>query len=81
MSPWTWLVIIFVIIVIVWFLVSRPSKTQTTDIQPHDEEAEAHPPEALKAVEAVLAVPAGQADDLVSLEGIGPKINSLLNEA
>jgi predicted flap endonuclease-1-like 5' DNA nuclease len=76
---WAWLLIIIVIILLLWFLwrwFTRP-KTTTNVFTP--------PPSApaVRAAEPVIPVPATpvKPDDLTIIEGIGPKIASLLQAA
>jgi predicted flap endonuclease-1-like 5' DNA nuclease len=87
MSSWLILIIILVIILIVWWALLRSTKTYKPDFEVHPEEAH---PEA-EATAAEPAAPAAAAetpppaavkvDDLTILEGIGPKINGLLQAA
>jgi predicted flap endonuclease-1-like 5' DNA nuclease len=83
MSTWIILIIIIVIILIVWWALLRSAKTYKPDFEAHHEEP---------AVEAeTQPVPAGIAEtpppaaplveDLTIVEGIGPKVNSLLHAA
>lgn len=74
---WAWLLIIIVIIVLLWFLwrwFSRPKETGSTPTPPAP---------AVRAPEPVAAAPAAPAkpDDLTLIEGIGPKIASVLQAA
>ena len=74
---WAWLLIIIVIILLLWFLwrwFTRP-KTTPNVLTP--------PAPAVKAAEPVIPVPATpvKPDDLTIIEGIGPKIASLMQAA
>jgi predicted flap endonuclease-1-like 5' DNA nuclease len=85
-----WLIIIIVIILLLWYLwkwFTRPKSTTSQPTQPT--------PPAVKAAEAVIPQPEVKApvaavpipaspikpDDLTLIEGIGPKISSLLQAA
>jgi predicted flap endonuclease-1-like 5' DNA nuclease len=103
MSPLSQLAILALIILVVWYLMTRAARTYKFDIQPHHAEHDAHaaevkapaqfelvkePVEARRVMAAELAPPAAAAgaapavaDDLTRLEGIGPKVNSLLQDA
>ena len=74
------LIIIVVILIIAWALL-RNTKTPTPDLPSRHEEIEAVAP----VVEARAPAPEPQApskpDDLTKLEGIGPKVNQVLNNA
>ena len=82
MPTWVWIIIIIVVILVVWWLMSRSAQKYEADFEVrHEEEAPA--PEAEEVAEAAPeaeAVPP-EPDDLASLEGIGPKVNSLLQAA
>lgn len=75
MADWAWLVLIIVIILIVWWAMSRSAKEEP-EIEAHVEEGA--PEEELEEMEA--AAPS-KPDNLAILEGIGPKVESLLHEA
>ncbi len=68
---WFWVVLFVVLVIILWWmwLQGRQAAPTTAD--------ETHP--VTKAVEVGLEAPAP--DDLVIIEGIGPKINSVLQAA
>ena len=95
MPPWVWLIIVIVVILIVWWALTRSAETYEQDFEVHHEEEgeeaaveeeaepvsaepEPAPPEEAEAVEAVVEV---EPDDLTKIEGIGPKISSLLQAA
>jgi predicted flap endonuclease-1-like 5' DNA nuclease len=122
MSPWLALIIFIIVVLIVWWALTRNAKKYKPDFEVHPHEAghavEAEPAPAVEAghaveeagipvVEAVQAVEKEPApavaemgaiapptrmtesapteplkpDDLTVLEGIGPKVNQLLQEA
>ena len=96
MTPGLALLIFAIVVLIAWFALWRNSRTYKPDFEMHghaDEQPthevethlapaiEAHPaPEAVRAAEAVVMT-AIQPDDLTIIEGIGPKINQLLQAA
>lgn len=95
MQPWVWLIIIIIVILVVWWLLSRSARQHEANFDIHHEE-ETHAPaieEVEPAAPVVRTAPAEELvvsaakvappkpDDLVSLEGIGPKVNSLLQTA
>jgi predicted flap endonuclease-1-like 5' DNA nuclease len=76
---WAWLLIIIVVILLLWFLwrwFTRPKTTTNVYTPPP-------PAPAVRAAEPVIPVPATPVnpDDLTIIEGIGPKIASLLQAA
>jgi len=76
----TVLIVIIVILIVAWALL-RNTKTPAPEIHfPHEEaetvEPTAEPPAPARSVE----IPA-KPDDLKRLDGIGPKVNSVLNSA
>jgi len=91
--PWLWLLIIIIVILLVWWLLTRSAREEPPHIEAHHEEhheepapAEAlTPPEAARlepvALEAPPAPEVHLPDDLTRLEGIGPKVASVLNAA
>ena len=94
MSPWLALIIFIIVVLIVWWALTRTAKTHKPDLEVHKHEEvhakEEAPAPAAVAVEApVLPTRLAQSaqtapllpDDLTILEGIGPKINKLLHEA
>lgn len=88
MSPWLALIIFIIVVLIVWWALTRTAKTHKPDFDvPHHEEAHAPDvaePEAViapaKLMETAPTEPL-KPDDLTILEGIGPKINQLLQGA
>jgi predicted flap endonuclease-1-like 5' DNA nuclease len=108
MSTWSVLIIFIVVVLIVWWALSRNAKKYKPDFEVHPhEEGHAVEEESVLAVEAGHLVEEEQAlvpvetepvaapvklvetapteplkpDDLTALEGIGPKVNQLLQEA
>lgn len=84
MQPWVWLVIIIVIILVVWWLMSRSAKTYEAGFEiDHAEPTLAEELEAAPepAEEEVAPAPPSKPDDLTILEGIGTKVNTLLQAA
>lgn len=78
LSPFTILLIVVLLILIIWFLLrSQTSQVDTSDLEHDDHHAEAHEEEAVVEPEPASTEP----DDLRKLEGIGPKVQSVLNEA
>ena len=74
---WAWLLIIIVIILLLWFLwrwFTRPKDTAKLPTQPAP---------AVRAAAPVVPIPAApvKPDDLTIIEGIGPKIASVLQTA
>ncbi|MEJ2759519.1 MAG: hypothetical protein P8046_13645 [Anaerolineales bacterium] len=67
MDWWLILIIFLVIVVVVWWALSRQSEGSEADHEEHHE-----------ALAAEVAV---EPDDLTKIEGIGPKVQGLLNEA
>jgi large subunit ribosomal protein L21 len=75
MADWVWLILIIVIILIVWWAMSRSTKEEP-DIEAHVED------EVIEdELEEVMEAAPSEPDDLAALEGIGPKVQSLLYEA
>lgn len=68
MGSWVILLIIILIVLIVWWALLRNVKSYQPDFEVH-----AHEPGSETA--------ALQLDDLTLIEGVGPKINQLLNQA
>lgn len=68
MGSWIILLIIILIVLIVWWALLRNVKSYQPDFEVH-----AHEPGSETA--------ALQLDDLTLIEGVGPKINQLLNQA
>lgn len=82
LPAWAWLLIIVFIILLVWWLLVR-SVEQQSEIQAHPETELTHIPRVSN--EAVMpdarAVSTSREDDFTVLEGIGPKVSSILAEA
>jgi predicted flap endonuclease-1-like 5' DNA nuclease len=81
-SGWVWLIIILLIIfVVAWAMISN-RKREEFPLSEHAEQAHPTETQATSAsVEVPAATPAGpppMADDLAIIEGIGPKISSVL---
>jgi predicted flap endonuclease-1-like 5' DNA nuclease len=94
MSPWLALIIFIIVVLIVWWALTRTAKTHKPDLEVHKHEEvhakeEAPAPAVVEAEAPVLPTRLAQVaqtaplvpDDLTLLEGIGPKINKLLHEA
>jgi predicted flap endonuclease-1-like 5' DNA nuclease len=79
MTPTLWLVLIIVIILVVWWLMSRTAETEQPDIAVHAQEEE-HAVTPTRA-EPIEVAPTSAPDDLTVLEGIGPKVNKVLQAA
>jgi predicted flap endonuclease-1-like 5' DNA nuclease len=69
-SDWVWIIVFILVLALVWWLLSRSTR------QSGVEEAEIE-----TQVAEVLTTDVVRVDDLTRIEGIGPKINSLLQEA
>jgi predicted flap endonuclease-1-like 5' DNA nuclease len=88
MSPWLALIIFIIVVLIVWWALTRTAKTHKPDFDVHHHE-EAHVPDvvvhdaAIAPVKLMETAPTEplKPDDLTILEGIGPKINQLLQGA
>jgi len=74
---WAWLLIIFVVLLLLWFLWRWYTGSKNTVNTP------SQPAPAVRAAAPVVPVPAAPVtpDDLTIIEGIGPKIASLLQAA
>jgi len=73
-SDWVWIVIFILVLVIVWWLLSRATnwseqESQELTTQIIEEETK-----------TVTETPSQESDDLTRIEGIGPKIQGILNE-
>lgn len=69
---WLWVILIFILLVILWFWFGK------------EDEAGAEISEPVKEAKVVVGEESGtpaQQDDLKVIEGIGPRVASLLNEA
>ncbi len=84
---WVWLILIIILLVILWYWFGREEE-ETASVEPEVKET---PVVAEKTVAAPVAAEVASAepeekeavvpDDLKKIEGIGPKVSSLLNEA
>lgn len=76
---WAWLILILILLVILWFWFGREEDESS--------EVETHTPVLQKATtvteEPAIEAPSqpNKPDDLKKIEGIGPKVSSLLNQA
>ena len=87
---WVWAILIIILLVLLWFWFGREdddvetpvveSRSAEIDIEPDVEPEPVLEPEPEAAPEPV-AVPPAKPDDLKKIEGIGPKVSSLLNAA
>ncbi len=82
LPSWAWFIIIVLIILVVWWLLVRSASEQNEIHVDHPVEhaVEAQPAPEIIPMEAKTAevqIP----DDLTMLEGIGPKVNSILAAA
>ena len=89
-NTWLWIILFLIVVIVVWWLLSRATPHSGEGIEAHEEHGhEAHAeeepaaPMATKgAAKKPAAVPAPEVaakpDDLAILEGIGPKVKSLL---
>jgi len=94
---WIILILFIIVVLIVWIALTRNSKDSPTDLDVHGHApstkaalAEIETPQRATQVELAKATtevaaesPVGsiKLDDLTIVEGIGPKVSSLLNEA
>jgi predicted flap endonuclease-1-like 5' DNA nuclease len=78
---WVWIIIFLVALIIVWWLLTREAKeseARAEELEVHEEVIEEVEPEPeILISEEEAPIP----DDLKLIEGIGPKISSLLQEA
>ena len=78
---WVWVIIVLLLLLLFWWWFSSRPKAEA----PPDEQAPpatAPPPQRAAVVDVPVAEEAPPApDDLTRIEGIGPKINGLLQEA
>jgi len=86
---WVWLILIIILLVILWFwfgkedeetLVAAEPKAKETPAVAAAPKVEAAPTETEEQPEPEFEVPS-EPDDLKKIEGIGPKVSSLLNQA
>lgn len=80
MNDWVGLLIVVIVIVIVWWLLTRFAKQGPEEFHvEHKHETETHTSqEPSRAVSMHLPETPAKPDDLTILEGIGPKVNKLL---
>ncbi len=74
---WAWLLALVVVIILVWLLFRQPKSEQKPFIV---EETPLTPTEIEKTASPFIEEPE-RPDDLTIIEGIGPKINAVLQEA
>jgi predicted flap endonuclease-1-like 5' DNA nuclease len=82
LPAWAWFLIVVLIILLVWWLLVRSAEKQSEFQVSH--EAEIKPVQKMQSEVAMAdSSPnvASKNDDLTLLEGIGPKVNSILAEA
>ena len=69
-SDWVWIIVFILVLALVWWLLSRSTRqSEVEEVEIETQVVEEHTKEA------------AHADNLTRIEGIGPKINSLLQEA
>jgi predicted flap endonuclease-1-like 5' DNA nuclease len=80
---WAWLIIIIVIILLLAYWLNRPKGASAPEhfAESTQRAAPVHIETEAAPVIAAPATAAAQPDDLTRLEGIGPKVNSLLQAA
>lgn len=79
---WVILVLIVIIVVLWWLLRKNAMAVDTTSHEVHKTTAEVETPIELAEEKAeVVSQELGKPDDLTIIEGIGPKISSILQEA
>lgn len=69
-SDWVWIIVFMLVLALVWWLLSR--STRQSEVEESEIEIQ---------VAEVQTTDVSHVDDLTRIEGIGPKINSLLQEA
>ena len=74
-SDWVWIIIFILALVLVWWLMSRAADLSREESQELTTKILGN--EAKKTTEEVVQEP----DDLTIIEGIGPKINQIFQEA
>ncbi len=82
MNDWVGLIIVIVVILIIWWLLTRFAKQGPEEFELHHkvEEPPAVPVETPTRVTSIpLEKAPGIPDDLLIVEGIGPKVNKLLH--
>ena len=76
---WAWLLILLLVILLVWWWISRQTKySPSIDEKAHEQP---HPQEQPKREAEPVSIAATTPDDLKKIEGIGPKIEGLLQAA
>jgi large subunit ribosomal protein L21 len=90
MNDWVGLIIVIVVIFIVWWLLTRFARQAPEEFHlEHKQEAETHSPEvqtraaslspaSISPTSSDLTEAPVKPDDLTILEGIGPKVNTIL---
>jgi predicted flap endonuclease-1-like 5' DNA nuclease len=69
-SDWVWIIVFMLVLALVWWLLSRSTRqSEVEEAEIETQVAEEHTTDF------------SHVDDLTHIEGIGPKINSLLQEA
>lgn len=81
MDWWMILIIFIIIVAIVWWAMSRQTAFSGEGHAEHSDGHDEHQAEAPAKVKAAPAEPEVFADDLTKIEGIGPKVQGLLNAA
>jgi large subunit ribosomal protein L21 len=74
---WVWIIIFLVALIIVWWLLTRETKESEARAEELEFHEEVEPEPEILISEEEAPIP----DDLKLIEGIGPKISSLLQEA
>ena len=69
-SDWVWIIVFILVMALVWWLLSRSTR-----------QSEVEETEIGTQVAEVQMADVARVDDLTRIEGIGPKINSLLQDA
>ncbi len=65
---WVWVILIIILLVLLWFWFGREEEEEKTTVES-------------KGADVEVPAASAQPDDLKKIEGIGPKVASLLNEA
>ena len=92
-SAITWLIVFILVVLVVWWLISRATKESPAQMESaHEEHLEHAEPEKLEPAALVAESESAPVDEpaedipptpdnLADLEGIGPKVNKILQEA
>jgi predicted flap endonuclease-1-like 5' DNA nuclease len=89
-SAITWLIIFLVVVLIVWWLISLATRHSPANTEAHSDGHDDHDEAAIHEKDALAASKAGKPiaefkpakpDNLAELEGIGAKVNTLLQQA